>query len=240
MKIKGITAPPAAGPAKLTPHAAADARTTESHETGPKNMLLGLYESPKEGLRFEDKKVHFDGKVFLRVFQEDECLKHDVTAPKIENAFRGFTGHSTSEQQPDVREDHGDGWTDVYRAFGAIVSTSYNGSTLYLEETRLPYAALFGSPWRFENWKRVAAGLRSMREPHFTTCSDTYRLVALGDYAEAISDVFQNERPLTEAEATEAWRLFADFEKQIPNVVEELKRMSEHARRDLLDAKLRS
>jgi hypothetical protein len=187
-------------------------------------------------IRYEKRRILLEGRTYVRVFQEDEVLRNDPTATKVEDAFRGFLGDCMTAVRPDLHRDEGDSFTDVYRGLGAIVCSSFDGSSLYLDETRLPCAALFGSRWEFETWKRVADGLRSMRDPdpHF---SSTYRLVGLGDYAGAIAGELQNQRPMSEAEVQEAARLVGDFEKQIVNVTEELQKLAAGFRRRLDEAK---
>jgi len=209
----------------VTARAAADALTAEA-------QARGEYSQPV----YEKEAIYYGQRRFVRVFQEDECLRNDPTATKIQHAFSGFTGASFADTKPDVRWDEGDSITELYGELGAIVCTSFDGSSLYLDDTRMPYAARFGSSWEFDTWRRVADGFRSMRDPD-PRYSATYRLVALGDYANAIAGVFQNNHPMTEAEHQEALRLLADFGKQIPNIVDELSRLKMRAERELADAK---
>lgn len=187
-------------------------------------------------IRYEKKKILFESRTYVRVFQEDDALRNDPTATKVEDAFRGFLGDSMAQVKPDLRRDEGDSFTDVYRGLGAIVCSSFDGSSLYMDETRLPHAALFGSRWEFEDWKRVADGLRSMRDPdpHY---SSTYRLVELGDLANAVAGELQNQRPMSETEIGEATRLVATFELQIQNAADELRKLATGFRRRLDEAK---
>ena len=229
MKIKGLT------DNKLTPDERLAIGVKAVADAMIRNQAAAA--APKRPVE-KAGRLMFEDLAYIRVFSEDECLRHDPTATKIADAFYGFTGaqESFATIKPDVRFDDGDGWTDVYRGLGVIVVSSFDGSTLYVEERRLPYAALYGSPWTFEDWKRVADGLQQMRERRDPERSSTYRLVALGDLTHAVAGVFQNPRPMNKDEVLDALRLLADFNRQIPNAVQELQALSDAATRRLNDA----
>jgi hypothetical protein len=217
MKIKGFTPSSSATKVEMKP------------ESKPEPKLPKV---SKLDFSFARTTITFEGGVYVRVFMEDECLRSDPTATTISDAFRGFTGQDMGAVRFDLRRDDGDGYTDVYCELGAIVVGSYEGSSLYMEVAKIPYAALYGSRWQFEDWRRVADGLRKMRDPD-PRHSNTYRLVALGDYADAIAGIFQNQVPMTREELIDAARMIGDYKKQIPNAVEELNFLAECAFRHL-------
>jgi len=233
VKIKGLTpiTNPSAPPVRVPVVSAAEVEPETSSVSG----LEGVVEVASYGFVFTKKMIEFEGKKFVRVFVEDEVLRNDPTATNIEHAFRGFCG-DRRPQHTDVREDGGDCQICAYRSFGAIVVDSFDGSSLFIDETRIPYAAMFGSDWQFYDWKRLADGLRAMRHPDPGNFGYSKGLGKLGDLAENIAGAFQNDRPMTSAEFVDVGVALVMFEKQIKNATDELHALVASGKRKLASA----
>ena len=236
MKIKGMSASAKQEPIEHVVRA--DPRGPGLQSIHVKLNAEGTTTPPPPGssFQFSTKQILYEGKTYVRVFVEDEVLLHDPTASHISDAVCGYCGVSYGDLgAPDVHEDGGDSFIDLYREHGMIVLSSFDGSSLFLDQTRLPFAALFGGRWRFEDWKRVSEGLCKMRDPD-PHHSSTTQLVVLGDMAHTIAGMFQNQRPMTKAEIDEAEELLGRFEDQVPSAMDELNALVSTARHTFYDA----
>lgn len=115
----------------------------------------------REPLRGEWSRgqVVLDGIVYRRVFTEDDATLRDPDRTRVEDASLGFLGRQVL---PTLFLDAGDGHVDVEPGL-AVLCHSYDGSSLYLVSSCLPYAALFGLDmlFAFEAMAAIRDALRA-------------------------------------------------------------------------------
>lgn len=94
--------------------------------------LINAARDLRNGERPEQTTTAF-GKEWRRLWQEDECLRHDPDAEHIEGAWKRIVGTEYPGTRNAPKEDWGD--ADASLVAGKLVVSSFDGYSLWEEIT---------------------------------------------------------------------------------------------------------
>lgn len=162
---------------------------------------LGHHPSVKYPYFFQRKdapdrhaRMLFNGRVYVKVFSEDEALRHDPDATRVGHAIRAYLGL----EMPDMSIvcDCGDSFLRAPPHLDYLISETVCGDELYISPTRLPYAVSLHEVAAFTRVASIRQHYESALAhplPRAIEASGREHLALLS----ALGGLFQNDQPLT-------------------------------------------